>query len=179
MQALKQVGFVKIYRFAVMTLFSLIFKLMILPPLRSLCLQIMGTKVGQGTVLQNIRFYNLYRTGLRGLRIGKDCYLGDEVLLDLADSIYLADQVTLAARVHILTHRNVGYANHPLQRHMPAMQKATHIDQGAFIGANAVLMAGVHIGECAVVAAGAVVCADVPAFCVVGGVPAKPIKQLK
>ncbi|MDQ6960930.1 MAG: DapH/DapD/GlmU-related protein [Mariprofundaceae bacterium] len=178
MQALKQVGFAKVFRFALMTLFSLVLKLMIVPPLRTFLLRLMGAKVGSGSVLQNVRFYNLYRTGLGGLQIGQACYLGDEVLLDLADDIHLADQVTLAARVHILTHRNVGYTDHPLQKFLPAMQKPTHIDRGAFIGANAVIMAGVHIGECAVVAAGAVVCADVEAFSVVGGVPAKEIKKL-
>jgi len=178
MQALRQVGIEKIVRFAWMTCFSLLFQCMLLPPLRTLLLKLMGARVGDNSVLQNIRFYNLYRTGLSGLYIGHSCYLGDEVLLDLADSIYLADQVTLAARVHILTHRNVGYHDHPLQKWLPAMQKATHIDRGAFIGANAVIMAGVHIGECAVIAAGAVVCEDVAAFTVVGGVPAKEIKKL-
>lgn len=179
MQAIKQVGFAKVFRFALMTLFGLVFKLMIVPPLRTALLKLMGAKVGSASVLQNVRFYNLYRMGLGGLHIGHACYLGDEVLLDLADEIHLADQVTLAARVHILTHRNVGYSDHPLQAYLPAMQKPTRIDRGAFIGANAVIMAGVHIGECAVIAAGAVVCSDVAAFSVVGGVPAKAIKQLK
>lgn len=178
MQALRQVGLAKLWRFLWMTLFAVVFKLMLLPPLRSLMLRCMGTRIGKDSVIQNIRFYNLYRTGLRGLSIGSACYLGDEVLLDTADKIVLADQVTLAARVHILTHRNVGYADHPLQKWLPAMHKATHIDQGSFVGANAVIMAGVHIGECAVVAAGAVVCEDVAPYTVVGGVPAKVIKHL-
>ena len=45
------------------------------------------------------------------------------------------------------------------------------------IGANAVILEGVHIGEGAVVAAGAVVTENVPAGAVVAGSPAKVIKM--
>lgn len=52
------------------------------------------------------------------------------------------------------------------------------IGDDVWIGANAVITAGVHIGRHAVVAAGAVVTKDVPEYCVVAGVPAKIIKRL-
>ena len=45
------------------------------------------------------------------------------------------------------------------------------------IGANAVVIEGVHVGENAVVAAGAVVVDDVPANMVVAGCPARVIKE--
>jgi len=45
------------------------------------------------------------------------------------------------------------------------------------IGANAVVLEGVHVGRGAVVAAGAVVVEDVPDNTVVAGVPARVIKQ--
>jgi acetyltransferase-like isoleucine patch superfamily enzyme len=45
------------------------------------------------------------------------------------------------------------------------------------VGANAVLLEGVRVGEGAVVAAGAVVIEDVPAGAVVAGVPARVIKR--
>ena len=47
-----------------------------------------------------------------------------------------------------------------------------------WIGANATILAGVTIGDNAVVAAGAVVTKDVPADMIVGGIPAKPIKRV-
>lgn len=56
--------------------------------------------------------------------------------------------------------------------------KEIKIDDDVWIGANAVITAGVHIGRHAVVAAGAVVTKDVPEYCVVAGVPAKIIKRL-
>lgn len=51
------------------------------------------------------------------------------------------------------------------------------IGNDVWIGVGAILLAGVTIGDGAVVAAGAVVTKDVPPYTVVGGVPAKPIKK--
>ena len=56
--------------------------------------------------------------------------------------------------------------------------KPVVISDDVWIGANAVILPGVTIGRHVVVAAGAVVTKDVPDNCVVGGVPAKVIKQL-
>lgn len=50
------------------------------------------------------------------------------------------------------------------------------IDDDVWIGYGATIMSGVHIAQGAVVAAGAVVVKDVPAYAIVGGVPAKVIK---
>ena len=52
------------------------------------------------------------------------------------------------------------------------------IDDDVWIGANAVILPGVHIGNHCVVAAGAVVTKDVPPHSLVGGVPAKIMKQI-
>ena len=50
------------------------------------------------------------------------------------------------------------------------------IDKDVWIGCNVTLLAGVHVGRGSIIAAGAVVSKDIPPYCVVGGVPAKPIK---
>lgn len=50
------------------------------------------------------------------------------------------------------------------------------IDDDVWIGFRATIMSGVHIGQGAVIAAGAVVTKDVPPYAIVGGVPAKVIK---
>ncbi len=57
--------------------------------------------------------------------------------------------------------------------------KPVVIGDDVWIGANAVILPGVTIGQHVVVAAGAVVTKDVPDNCVVGGVPAKEIKKLR
>lgn len=51
------------------------------------------------------------------------------------------------------------------------------ISDDVWIGANCVIVAGVKVGEGAVIAAGSVVTKDVAPFTYVGGVPAKLIKQ--
>ena len=52
------------------------------------------------------------------------------------------------------------------------------VKKNAWLGMNVTICPGVTIGEYAVVAAGAVVTKDVPAYAVVGGVPAKVIRML-
>ena len=52
------------------------------------------------------------------------------------------------------------------------------VKKNAWLGLNVTICPGVTIGEYAVVGAGAVVTKDVPAYAVVGGVPAKVIKML-
>lgn len=54
-----------------------------------------------------------------------------------------------------------------------------HIGKNVWIGANAVVLPGVSVGDNSVIAAGAVVSKNVPADVVVGGVPAKIIKGLQ
>lgn len=132
-----------------------------------------GAQIGKNCVIHNLSVSNLYRMGLRGLTIGDECFIGEEVFLDLADRIHLGDQVTFAARAVILTHLNVGYHDHPLQERFPASHAGVEIGSGAFIGAGATVLPGVRIGRRALVGAGAVVTADVPDGAVAVGIPAR------
>lgn len=50
------------------------------------------------------------------------------------------------------------------------------IERDVWIGCNVTILAGVHVGRGATIAAGAVVNKDIPPYCIAGGVPAKPIK---
>jgi UDP-2-acetamido-3-amino-2,3-dideoxy-glucuronate N-acetyltransferase len=54
-----------------------------------------------------------------------------------------------------------------------AEMRPTHVGGGATIGANATIVCGTRIGAFAFIAAGAVVTSEVPAFALVGGVPAR------
>jgi acetyltransferase-like isoleucine patch superfamily enzyme len=93
------------------------------------------------------------------LRIGSDCIFGQRVSIHDQDHRLEPVDVPPGER---------GYDSSPV-----------HIEDNVWVGAEAVILRGVRIGYGAVVAAGAVVTRDVPAKTLVGGVPARVIKQLK
>lgn len=176
-QALREIGLGRAWRFGWTTLAMGLYRLLLFPQLRAPFLRLLGANLGRGTIVHDVRFFNLYRRGLPGLRVGEACFLGDECLLDLADEIVLERQVTLAERVLVLTHTNVGYRDHPLQRHFPAMTGPVHVREGSFLGAGAIILPGLSLGPRACVAAGSVVTRDVPADTLVAGVPARPLRR--
>jgi len=151
---------------------------LVYPPLRTLVLRFLGSEIGKESILHPCSFFNIYRMGFKGFRVGDECFVGDECLFDLADSITLESEVTLAERVVIITHTNVGYASHPLQTSILTTQKPVKIKSGAFIGTSSTILPGVTIGSCSIVAAGSLVNSDVPDNTMVAGVPAKVIKSL-
>ena len=178
MKALAEIGWRRAARFGFYTLAMVPYRVLLVPQLRAPFLRLLGASIGRRAVLHNLRFFNLYRTGLRGLSIGEDCFVGDECLFDLAEAITLERQVTLAERVLVLTHMNVGYADHPLQPYFPPMAAPVVLEQGAFVGASVTILGGVRIGSAAFVAAGSVVTADVPPRTLVAGVPARALRPI-
>jgi acetyltransferase-like isoleucine patch superfamily enzyme len=178
MRALREIGLRKALRFCFATCFLAFFNWMLFPPLRRLALLAVGAHIGADGVIHNVHFFNAYRTGFKGLWLGRRCFIGDECLIDLADQVILEDDVTLAERVTVLTHTNVGYADHPLQPYFPAMQAPVRFERGAFVGVNATILPGVTIGASAFVAAGSVVTESVPARTLVAGVPSRILRRV-
>ena len=178
MKALAEIGWARAARFGFFTLAMVPYRLALFPQLRAPWLRLLGARIGQRTLLHDVRFFNLYRRGLAGLDIGEECFVGDECLVDLAEGVRLERQVTLAERVLILTHTNVGYLDHPLQAAFPAMAAPVVIERGCFLGANVTVLPGVCVGEQSFVAAGSVVTADVPPRTLVAGVPARPVRTI-
>lgn len=179
MKALSEIGWRRALRFGAYSLLLVPYRLALFPPLRAAWLRLLGARIGRGTILHDVRLFNLYRRGPSSLAIGDECFVGDECLLDLAEAITLENQVTLAERVVVLTHTNVGYADHPLQRHFPASAAPVHVEAGAFVGANVTILPGIHIGRAACVAAGSVVTRDIEPHTLVAGVPARPLRRLE
>lgn len=50
------------------------------------------------------------------------------------------------------------------------------VNEDVWVGCNVTILSGVNIGRCSIVAAGSVVTKSMPPYCIIGGVPAKPIK---
>jgi maltose O-acetyltransferase len=178
-KALAEIGWARAARFGFYTLAMVPYRLALFPPPRALWLRLLGARIGPRAILHDVRFFNLYRRGLSGFEVGADCFLGDECLLDLAEGIRMEAQATLAERVLILTHTNVGYHDHPLQARFPASVAPVVLERGCFVGAAVTILPGVTIGREAFVAAGSVVTESVPPRTLVAGVPARPVRTLE
>jgi acetyltransferase-like isoleucine patch superfamily enzyme len=179
LKALQEIGFRKVIRFAADTALSVLFHLMILPPLRTVFLRLPGAKIGKNDAIHAVKFFNVYHGGFGVFQMGENCFVGDETLIDLADELIMEEDVTLAERVTILTHVNVGFRDHPLQTYFPSYSRKVVFKRGRFVGTNVTILRGVTVGECAFVAAGAAVREDVSPYHAVGGVPASPIRVLQ
>jgi len=177
-KALGEIGWARAARFGFFTLAMVPYRLALFPQLRAPWLRLLGARVGRRAILHDVRFFNLYRRGLAGLEIGDECFVGDECLLDLAEGVRLGRQVTLAERVLVLTHTNVGYRDHPLQARFPPMAAPVVVEDGSFLGASVTVLPGVRIGPQSFVAAGSVVTADVPPRTLVAGVPARVLRAI-
>lgn len=119
----------------------------------------------------NLPFYSDFG---RHIRIGNNVFINSGAMFTDLGGITIEDDVLIAPRVTIVT---VNHAQNLDDRRGVILQPVT-IKRGAWIGANATILGGVTIGENAIVAAGAVVSKDVAPNTIVGGVPAKFLKNV-
>jgi acetyltransferase-like isoleucine patch superfamily enzyme len=110
------------------------------------------------------------------VRIGDDCFINDGCRFDTSAPITIDDGAYLGHDVALLT--STHELGPPDRRAGRFSCERIHVGRGAWIGARAVVLPGVTIGDGAVVAAGAVVTASVRANVVVGGVPARELRPL-
>lgn len=114
---------------------------------------------------------------------GGDIYIGSafvnrNCLIVSRKQICIGRRVTIGPNVCIYDHdHDHDLKNESLGDHF--ISKCICIDDDVWIGANAVILKGVHIGKGAVIAAGAVVVSDVPAATIAKGVPAKIAKKYR
>ena len=111
------------------------------------------------------------------IHVGKNFLANYNVtILDIAP-VHIGDYVMIAPNTLITT------VNHPMKpsgrrKHL-GIAKPVTIGNDVWIGANVTILSGVTIGNNVVVAAGAVVTKDVPDNVLVGGVPARVIKEIE
>lgn len=112
-----------------------------------------------------------------------DVVIGDFTRIGLHCTVI--GPVTIGSHVNLAQGITVSALNHNFDDTLLRIDqqgvstREIRIDDDVWIGANAVITAGVHIGSHSVVAAGAVVTKDVPEYSVVAGVPAKVIKTIR
>lgn len=126
-----------------------------------------------------------------GARIGKNCSLGQNVNISnrvkIGNNVKIQNNVSVYEGVEledgvfcgpscVFTNDLTPRAEFPKGS---AGYKKTLVKHGASIGANATIVCGHTIGEYAMVAAGAVVTRDVPAYTLVAGVPAREVRKIE
>lgn len=118
-------------------------------------------------------FDGIYKPG-PSIIIGDQCFLGAGCEFNIRERLVVGDKCLLAAGARFVDHdHNIsGTGAFPP---MDGPQAPIVLHNHVWIGANAVILKGVEIGEGAVVAAGAVVTKKIPPNEIWGGVPAKKI----
>ncbi|WP_281863524.1 DapH/DapD/GlmU-related protein [Bacteroides acidifaciens] len=106
---------------------------------------------------------------------GKTTRVGKEVFINFGCTFLDQGGITIGPGAKILTEH---HPEEPALRHR-LLVKPIIVRRNAWIGAGAMILPGVTVGENAIVAAGAVVTKDVPDNTVVAGVPAQILRSIK
>lgn len=126
--------------------------------------------VVSGSVIGRFTYIGCARVS--GADIGAFCSIGPDVIIGLSEhpTNWLS---THPAFYSVAMQANATFSKEELFQHW----KRPKIGNDVWIGARAVILGGVTIGDGAIIAAGAVVTSDVRPYSIVGGVPAREIKR--
>ena len=150
-----------------------------LPPVngtRVFLLRLAGMRIAEHTVIWGPITVTPYK-GLTNISIGANAFVNVDARFGCPEAqILIGDDVQIGPRVAFET------VNHGL-RYFPgkgrgATSRPIQVGNGAWLGSGVTVLSGVTSGEGAVIAAGAVVTRDVPPYTLVGGVPARIIRQI-
>lgn len=130
---------------------------------------IFGKKVG---ILGNFTVVNS-----NNVTIGEHCGINHDVFILGHFKINIGSYVVISARAMLIDSGldKLEFSSSLFPRHVGG---PITIEDGAWIGAGAIILANVKIGRKAIVGAGSVVTRDVPDFCIVAGNPAKVIGRV-
>ena len=140
-----------------------------------------GVKIGNNvSILRNteIDCTGVMRAIGEGLEIGDNVGIAQNCFIQVRGYVKIGENVILGPNVSIFS-ENHKYSDINIPISMQGeSRKGVEIERGAWIGSGATIIDGVIVGENSVVASGSVVTKHVPAFSVVGGVPAKILKRI-
>ena len=128
----------------------------------------LGMRVGHKSSIH--RCCRIYRPS--AVIVGNHSVINRGVLLDGRMGVRIGANVSISEGVAIIT-----LEHDPNSPNFASRGATVSIADRVFIGAHAIILPGVTVGEGAVVAAGAVVTHDVPPYTIVGGVPSRTIGE--
>ncbi len=116
-----------------------------------------------------------------GFKMGEDIIPSPGIMFVMMNSgdsgtLEIGDRVGIGSGSIIILESSPG--NSRLQKIFPSDKRGIKIGADVWIGAGVIILPGVTIGEYAVIASGSVVNKDVESYTLVGGVPAKKIKDI-
>lgn len=132
-----------------------------------------GVTVGRFAMIRPSGYYGR-EVGI-GLRIGNNsniganCYIGCSGGIEIGENVMMSPGVSLYAENHNFARTDIAMKDQGVTR------KAIVIEDDCWLASGSTILAGVRVGRGAVIAAGAVVAADVPPYTIVGGIPAREI----
>ena len=116
------------------------------------------------------------------IQIGHHCSIGEYNHITACNKIVIGDGLLTGRYVYIGDNRHGGLSEkkkkiRPVVRNLYSKGEVV-IGNNVWIGDKVAILAGVRIGDGAIIGANSVVTKDVPANCVVGGIPARVIKNI-
>jgi serine acetyltransferase len=134
-----------------------------------------GASVGRDVVVHGPLVVHNADRDYSNLTISEHVHVGRLSLIDLAAPVLLEQHATVSMGVTIVTHTDVGES--PLRERLPRSVAGVRIGEASYLGANATVLPGCHVGRRAVVGAGALVNRPVPDGATVAGVPARMVGE--
>ena len=118
----------------------------------------------------------------QGARFDSDIAIGDNsgvgIRCNVGGAVHIGDNVMMGPECILLSHNHrFDRLDIPMCQQGFSEEKPIRIGNDVWIGTRAIILPGVTLGDHSVIGAGAVVTKDVPAYAVVGGVPAKILKM--
>lgn len=172
------------------------FDALVLQTLRAFYWRAQGMRIGPGTGLHSLRvtwphqvsigrhctvqagvdfhFDDCYRAG-PSILIGDHSFIGSGVEFNIVEKIEIGAHALVASGCRFIDHDH-GLAPGIPMGAQPSVSAPIRIGRDVWIGAHAVVLKGVVLGDGAVVGAGSVVTHDVPARAIVAGVPARLVR---
>ncbi len=140
-----------------------------------------GVSIGNRTYVMHgsvLHVYNFRGLPKSGIFIGDDSLIGEMNVIRGQGGVHIGQRVYTSPLVQIIAVNHVfdDPARPFVEQGITA--EGIVIEDDVWIGSGAVILDGVRVGQGAVVAAGAVVNKDVPPHTVVGGIPAKVLKEI-